>query len=78
VPHHPPEAWESEIYACLVASAEYGLKHEPITLGICTNSQPQDAPDAPIMHYCQALYMRGGSGTPPPAPPARVEYQFDG
>jgi hypothetical protein len=52
--------WESDMYAYLVACAEYHLPHEPACLGICTNWRPQDAPDAPIIHYCQPIKDRQG------------------
>jgi hypothetical protein len=52
--------WEADMYAYLVACAEYRLQHEPASLGICTNWRPQDAPEAPIVHYCQAIFDRDG------------------
>jgi hypothetical protein len=47
--------WESDMFAYIVAAAEYGLHHEPISLGVCTNWPPAAAPDAPIVHYCQPI-----------------------
>lgn len=52
--------WESDMLAYIAACAEYGLHHDPISLGICTNWQPDDAPDAPIIHYCQAIQDKNG------------------
>ena len=52
--------WESEMYAYLGASAEYGLQNEPISLGVCTNWLPEDAPDTPIIHYCQTIVSKSG------------------
>ena len=54
------QVWESDMLAYLAVCAEYGLHHDPISLGVCTNWQPEDAPDAPIIHYCQAI--RGKKG----------------
>lgn len=54
--------WEADMYAYLAACAEYRLQHEPVSLGICTNWSPKDVPDAPIIHYCQAI--DGKDGTP--------------
>ena len=53
--------WEADMYAYLAACAEYRLDHEPISLGICTNWRPADAPEAPIIHYCQAILDRDGN-----------------
>tara|TARA_R110002126_G_scaffold213048_1_gene359499 strand:- start:17925 stop:19070 length:1146 start_codon:yes stop_codon:yes gene_type:complete len=53
-------AWESDMFAYLAANAEYGLQHEPISLGICTNWEAEDAPDAPIIHYCNAVLDKDG------------------
>ena len=47
--------WEADMYAYLVVSAEYGLAHEPISLGVCTNWPPEAASEAPIIHYCQPI-----------------------
>ncbi len=47
--------WESDMFAYLATCAEYGLQHEPISLGICTNWEPEKVPDAPIIHYCQPI-----------------------
>ena len=52
--------WESDMFAYLAACAEYGLQHEPISLGICTNWDPADVPDAPIIHYCQTILGNNG------------------
>ncbi len=54
------QIWESDMYAYVAACAEYDLQHEPISLGICTNWDPKDAPDAPIIHYCQKILARDG------------------
>lgn len=53
-------AWESDMFAYLAACAEYGLQHQPVSLGICTNWDPEDAPDAPMIHYCQYIVGRQG------------------
>ncbi len=50
--------WESDMIAYLAACSEYGLQHEPISLGICTNWKPEDVPDAPIIHYCQVILSK--------------------
>jgi hypothetical protein len=52
--------WESDMYAYLAACAEYGLQHAPISLGVCTNWQSRDVPEAPIIHYCQAILGTDG------------------
>jgi hypothetical protein len=52
--------WESDMYAYIVACAEYGLVHEPASLGICTNWLPEQAPAAPIIHYCQDVLSSSG------------------
>ena len=52
--------WEADMYAYLIASAEYGLHHEPASLGVCTNWHPDEAPDAPIIHYCQPIKDQSG------------------
>jgi hypothetical protein len=53
--------WESDMFAYLAACAEYGLDHEPAALGICTNWNPADVPDTPIIHYCQPILGNDGS-----------------
>jgi hypothetical protein len=53
-------ASESDMFAYLAACTEYGLQHEPIPLGICTNWEPADVPDAPIVHYCQQIFGTDG------------------
>ncbi|MCR9138465.1 MAG: PqqD family protein [Alphaproteobacteria bacterium] len=53
--------WEADMFAYLAACAEYGLQHEPISLGICTNWDPKDVPDAPIIHYCQTICAKDGT-----------------
>ena len=53
--------WESDMFAYLAVCSEYGLKHQPIPLGICTNWEPADVPDAPIIHYCQPIIGKDGS-----------------
>jgi hypothetical protein len=57
---HGQPIWEADMYAYLVTSAEYQLNHEPASLGICTNWRSEDAPDAPIIHYCQPIIGRDG------------------
>jgi hypothetical protein len=52
--------WESDMYAYVATCAEYGLRHDPISLGICTNWLPREAPDAPIVHYCQPILAKNG------------------
>jgi hypothetical protein len=54
-------AWESDMYAYVVACAEYGLRHEPASLGICTNWRSEDAPDPAIIHYCQPIKASDGT-----------------
>lgn len=54
------QAWESDMFAYVAACAEYGLHHDPASLGICTNWQPDDCPDAPIIHYCQPILAKDG------------------
>ena len=54
-------AWESEMFAYIVASAEYGLRHEPASLGICTNWRSEDVVDPPIIHYCQPVKASDGT-----------------
>lgn len=49
------KAWESDMFAYLAASAEYGLRHEPINLGVATNWDPEVVPDSPVIHYCQPV-----------------------
>ena len=51
---------EADMFAYVAASAEYGLQHEPAALGVCTNWDPADAPDAPIIHYCQSIVAADG------------------
>jgi hypothetical protein len=52
--------WESDMFAYAIVTAEAGLVHELTSLGICTNWSPDDAVDAPIIHYCQAIEGNGG------------------
>lgn len=52
--------WEADMFAYLVACAEYRLQHEPASLGICTNWRPQEAPEAPLIHYCQPIMDQEG------------------
>jgi Coenzyme PQQ synthesis protein D (PqqD) len=52
--------WEADMYAYLVACAEYGLQHKPLSLGICTNWQADDAHGAPIIHYSQPVLSEDG------------------
>lgn len=51
---------ESDMFAYVAAAAEYGLRHEPISLGIANNWKPESAPDAPIVHYCQSIMDQQG------------------
>lgn len=53
--------WEADMFAYVAACAEYGLRHEPASLGICTNWASADAPDPPVIHYCQPIVA--GDGT---------------
>ena len=53
--HQDNPMWESDMFAFLLASAEYGLVHEPGTLGACTNWPPEASSDAPVVHYCQPI-----------------------
>ncbi len=52
--------WESDMYAYAIVAAEAGLEHELADLGVCTNWSPAQAPDAPIIHYCQPIEGAGG------------------
>lgn len=52
--------WESDMFAYLVACAEYEIQHEPVSLGVCTNWEPEEAADAPIIHYCQPILSKDG------------------
>jgi hypothetical protein len=52
--------WESDMFAYAIVTAEAGLVHELTSLGICTNWSPDDAVDAPIIHYCQPIEDRQG------------------
>ena len=52
--------WEADMYAYVATCAEYGLQHEAVSIGICSNWRPQDAAEAPIIHYCQAIMDRDG------------------
>jgi hypothetical protein len=52
--------WESDMFAYAIVTAEAGLEHELTSLGICTNWSPDDAVDAPIIHYCQSVEGHGG------------------
>lgn len=47
--------WESDMFGYVIAAAEFGLIHEPGNLGICTNWLPEDAPNSPMIHYCQSI-----------------------
>lgn len=49
------------MFAYLATCAEYGLQHEPISLGICTNWPSDKVPAAPIIHYCQPIFGNDGS-----------------
>lgn len=53
--------WESDMFAYIAAAAEYGLRHEPVSLGICTNWRAEDVPDPAIIHYCQPIKARDGT-----------------
>ncbi|MEL6817525.1 MAG: PqqD family protein [Pseudomonadota bacterium] len=48
--------WESDMFAYVVACAEYGIRHEKADLGICTNWDAETMPDSPIIHYCQSIH----------------------
>ncbi len=52
--------WESDMYAYAIVTAEAGLEHELTSLGVCTNWSPDEAPNAPIIHYCQAIESDSG------------------
>jgi hypothetical protein len=52
--------WESDMFAYAIVAAEAGLVHELTSLGVCTNWLPDDAPDAPVIHYCQAIESECG------------------
>ncbi len=54
------KVWEADMFAYLAACAEYGIDHETASLGICTNWNPADVPDAPIIHYCQPILSTDG------------------
>ena len=53
--------WESDMFAYVVACAEYGLRHEPTSLGICTNWRSEDVPDHAVIHYCQPITASDGT-----------------
>jgi hypothetical protein len=55
------KVWESDMFAYLAACAEYGLSHEPASLGICTNWDSAKAPDCPVIHYCQPIAAADGT-----------------
>ncbi len=80
--------WESDMYGYAIVAAEAGLVHELASLGICTNWPPDDAPDAPIIHYCQAIQGQRGEflwskhryrpwDRVPPPEQARLDYGRD-
>ncbi len=52
--------WESDMIAYLATCGEYGLRHEPINLGVATNWDEEAMPDSPIIHYCQAIHDGDG------------------
>lgn len=52
--------WESDMFAYIVAAAEYGLEHKLTNLGACTNWPTEKVPGAPIIHYCQPIKDRNG------------------
>jgi hypothetical protein len=52
--------WESDMFAYIVAAAEYGLEHKLTNLGIATNWPTEKVPAAPIIHYCQPIKDRNG------------------
>jgi len=56
--HEDNKMWESDMFGFVMASAEYGLRHELGTLGICTNWSEEKVKDAPIIHYCQTIHDR--------------------
>jgi len=55
---HPGRA--GNMFAYLVACAEYGLQHEPVSLGTCADGNAADVPDAPIVHYRQPIFGKDG------------------
>ncbi|WP_421853081.1 PqqD family protein [Oricola sp.] len=55
------QIWEADMYAYIAACAEYDLQHDPVSLGACTNWDPLEAPDAPIIHYCQPIVGKDGA-----------------
>jgi hypothetical protein len=57
---HGRPMWESDMFGYAIVTAEAGLVHELTSLGICTNWPPDEAPDAPIIHYCQAIESVSG------------------
>ncbi len=58
--HEGGKMWESDMFGFVMASAEYGVRHELGTLGICTNWPPDRVKNAPLIHYCQAIHDRDG------------------
>lgn len=58
--HQDNPMWESDMFGFIMACAEYGLRTELGTLGICTNWSPDVVKDAPIIHYCQEILDRKG------------------
>lgn len=58
--HKGERMWESDMFAYIVAAAEYGLVHELADLGIATNWPPDSVPDAPMIHYCHPIRSRDG------------------
>jgi hypothetical protein len=58
--YHGRRMWESDMFAYAIVTAEADLEHELTSLGVCTNWSPEDAVDAPIIHYCQPIEDTAG------------------
>ena len=58
--HQDNPMWESDMFGFVIASAEFGLRHQLGTLGICTNWSPEKVVDAPMIHYCQSIQDADG------------------
>jgi hypothetical protein len=57
---HGSPMWESDMFAYAIVAAEAGLVHELTSLGVCTNWAADEAAQAPIIHYCQAIESTSG------------------
>jgi hypothetical protein len=53
--------WESDMYACVIALAEYGLVCDFETLGAWMDWPEDFVAGAPIIHYCQPVLDHNGS-----------------